>query len=220
MIQLSDVTKSFRSASGQRFVAKNINAVFPDLARIGLLGINGAGKSTLLRMIGGKQHPDHGSIRSDGTVSWPVAHSGGLHRELTGAQNVRFVARIYRRDPDKMVEFCQSVSGIGHQIRQPIREYSAGMRARLAFALSMAIPFDFYLFDEITAVGDMKFREACVEMLHERLEGSGAFIASHSMAQIRALCTSAAVLEKGRLRYFENVEEGIALYEKISMDLD
>lgn len=214
MIRLQHVSKSYRRGKRTVVVARDISIDFPQGARVGLLGHNGAGKSTLLQMIGGGLRPESGVIRRSGSVSWPVGFSGGLHGDMSGAQNARFVARIYGRDPEATVAYCQTVSGLGPDIFHPVRTYSAGMRARLAFALSMAIPFDTYLFDEITAVGDAAFRQQCLEILSTRLNSAGAIIASHSMDQIRALCTSAVVLENGRLQRFDDVEKAIRYYRR------
>lgn len=214
MIRLENVSKSYQRGKRTVVVARNISIVFPQGARVGLLGHNGAGKSTLLQMIGGGLRPDTGVIRRSGAVSWPVGFSGGLHGDMSGAQNARFVARIYGRDPEATVSYCRAVSGLGSDIFHPVRTYSAGMRARLAFAVSMAIPFDFYLFDEITAVGDAAFRQQCLDMLNTRLCSAGAIIASHSMEQIRALCTSAVVLENGRLTHFGDVAQAIRYYRR------
>ena len=214
MIRLQHVSKSYRRGKRTVIVARDISIVFPKGARVGLLGHNGAGKLTLLKMIAGGLRPDSGVIRRRGTVSWPVGFSGGLHGDMSGAQNARFVARIYGRNPEATVAYCQAISGLGPDIFHPVRSYSAGMRARLAFALSMAIPFDYYLFDEITAVGDAAFRQQCLDTLSARLGCSGAIIASHAMDQIRALCTSAVVLENGRLKQFDDVEQAIRYYRK------
>ncbi|MEP0091076.1 MAG: ATP-binding cassette domain-containing protein [Paracoccaceae bacterium] len=128
---------------------------------VGLLGRNGAGKSSLLQMIAGTMRPSKGSIDIGGTVSWPVGFAGSFHGDLTGLQNTRFVARIYGVETNQLVAFVEDFAELGHHFRLPFRSYSQGMRARLGFAMSMGIGFDFYLIDEVTSVGDAAFREKC-----------------------------------------------------------
>ncbi len=211
MIRLEGISKSF----GSQVTARNLIETFRPGECVALLGRNGAGKTTLLRLISGELRPDGGRVIRDGRVSWPVGFAGGLHPELTGTQNARFVARIYRQDPQGVVRFCRHVSGLGPQIEMPVRKYSQGMRARLAFALSLAIPFDFYLFDEITAVGDIAFREQCMTMIHNRLSKAGAIIATHSPPVVRSLCSSAVVLENGQLHRHAKIEEALGHHNEL-----
>ncbi|MCK0151966.1 ATP-binding cassette domain-containing protein [Marivita sp. S6314] len=211
MIALQDVWKRF---PGGPVVAQGINAVFPGGQATALLGGNGAGKSSLLAMIAGGLRPDAGRVLRSGAVSWPVGFAGAFHPDLTGAQNTRFVARVYGVDSDGLLGFVQQVSGLADAMRQPVRRYSSGMRARLGFAISMGVPFDMYLVDEVTAVGDAAFRRETAEMLKARLGQAGAIVVSHAPAQLRAVCTAGAVLENGRLRMFEDLDEAIAVYER------
>ena len=210
MIELRDLWKRFPSGA---LVAQGINAVFPAGQATALLGGNGAGKSSLLAMIAGTLRPDGGRVIRHGTVSWPVGFAGAFHPDLTGAQNTRFVARVYGVDSGSLLAFVRDVSGLGEAMRQPVRRYSSGMRARLGFALSMGIPFDMYLVDEVTAVGDAAFRRETAELLKARLGQAGAIVVSHAPAQLRAVCTAGAVLEDGRLSMFDDLDEAIAVYE-------
>ncbi|PKP72815.1 MAG: ABC transporter ATP-binding protein [Alphaproteobacteria bacterium HGW-Alphaproteobacteria-6] len=209
MIELAGLCKTYRLNGRETVVADAIDAVFPDRSSIALLGRNGAGKSSLLRMIAGTMHPDSGTITSDGTISWPVGFAGSFHRDLTGAQNARFVGRIYGVDTDRLLAFVEDFAGLGQHFRLPFRTYSAGMRARLAFGVSMGIRFDTYLIDEVTSVGDANFRERCDAVLHQRLHQSNAIVVSHSMPTIRKLCTAGMVLERGKLVYYADLEEAI-----------
>ncbi|MFP7675571.1 ABC transporter ATP-binding protein [Marivita sp. S0852] len=211
MIVLRDVWKRF---SGGPAVAQGISAVFPGGQATALLGCNGAGKSSLLAMLAGTLRPDAGRVERGGTVSWPVGFAGAFHPDLTGAQNTRFVARVYGVDSSGLLEFVRAVSGLEDAMRQPVRRYSSGMRARLGFAISMGIPFDMYLVDEVTAVGDAAFRRETAALLKARLGQAGAIVVSHAPAQLRAVCTAGAVLQEGRLRMFEDLEEAIAVYDK------
>ncbi len=212
MIRLRNVCKSFPMRGSRKIVADNVNITFPTGESVGLLGRNGAGKSTMMSMISGTTEIDRGQIERTGTISWPVGFRGSFHGELTGAQNTRFVARVYGVDTDELMEFVGDFAELGEQFYQPVRTYSSGMRSRLSFGLSMGIHFDTYLVDEVTSVGDASFRRKSADVFMERLKYSGAIVVTHSLGQIRRLCTSTAVLEDGKLIYFRDVEEGIAFH--------
>lgn len=194
-------------------MAKSLNLTFESGKSIGLFGRNGAGKSTLLRMISGVELPTSGEIIHSGSTSWPVGFAGSFHPELSAAQNVRFVARIYGVDTDELIEFVREFAELGPHFHAPFRTYSAGMRARLAFGVSMGIPFDTYLIDEVTAVGDAAFRERSGALLRERIGQSGAIIVSHSMPQMKKMCECGVVLIDGHARMFDDVSEAIAIHE-------
>lgn len=214
MIQLCNLTKEFVLDGRRKVIADGINFTFPTGASVALLGRNGAGKSCLLRMIAGTMDPTSGEIRSTGTVSWPVGFAGSFHADLTGAQNARFIARIYGVDTDSLLKFVEDFAGLGVHFHLPFRTYSSGMRSRLAFGVSMAIDFDTYLVDEITAVGDAAFKQKSSEVFRARLKRSGAVIVTHSMGMVQDLCDGVAVLENGKLFYYENVENGIAHHNR------
>ena len=217
MIELDAVTKAYSTHRGDHVVLDNISTVFPERVSVGILGRNGAGKSTLLRLLGGAEQPDAGRIRRRGRVSWPIGFAGGFSGSLTGEANCRFVARIYGADFDAVAAFAESFADIGAYFRMPVRTYSSGMRARLAFGLSMAIDFDTYLVDEVTAVGDKTFREKCKRAFEERQGKSSVIIVSHQLATIRDYCSLFAVLRGGRLRMFDDIQEAAAEYEAASV---
>lgn len=209
MISFEHLTKVYAMDGKQKIVADDINIVFPTGSSVGLLGRNGAGKSTLLQMIAGTSLPTSGRITSTGTISWPVGFAGSFHPDLTGAQNTRFIARIYGVDTSELSAFVEEFAGLGVHFHLPLRTYSSGMKSRLAFGVSMGIHFDTYLVDEVTAVGDASFRSKSDTVFKARMKSSGSVVVTHSMDQVRTLCTAAAVLENGKLYYYENVEEGI-----------
>ncbi|MCK0122134.1 ABC transporter ATP-binding protein [Loktanella sp. F6476L] len=213
MIRFENLTKIFVLKKSRKLVADNINVTFPTGRSVALLGRNGAGKSTLLRMISGTMDPTSGRIASTGTISWPVGFAGSFHRDLTGAQNVRFIARIYGVDTDELSDFVETFAKLGGHYHMPIMTYSSGMRSRLAFGCSMGIAFDTYLVDEVTSVGDATFRKTSIDMFNQRMETAGSVVVTHSLPQIRKMCDAAAILENGRLTYYDNLEEGIATYE-------
>jgi capsular polysaccharide transport system ATP-binding protein len=214
MIALDGVSKSYHLHGQRREVLTGVSLRIPAGRSVALLGRNGAGKSTLLRLIAGTMLPTAGTIRLGGTVSWPVGFAGSFHGDLTGAQNTRFIARIYGVDTDELVDFTRDFAQIGTAFHLPFRTYSAGMKARLAFGVSMGIAFDVYLVDEVTAVGDAAFRARSAALFHQRMAHAGAIVVSHAMGQIRDLCDAACVLEAGRLSWFDDVGEAIARHER------
>lgn len=213
MIELRDVTKVYSTPAGPHLVLDGITVKLDGRENLGILGGNGAGKSTLLRIIGGAEMPDRGEVIRAGRVSWPIGFGGGFNGSLSGEENCRFVARIYGADVDQVVEETESFAELGKHFRLPIRTYSSGMKARLAFGLSMAIDFEVYLVDEVTAVGDKAFQAKCQAAFEARQERSSVIIVSHQMTTIRKYCKRCAVLERGRLRVFDTLEEAKARYE-------
>jgi capsular polysaccharide transport system ATP-binding protein len=219
MIRIRNLCKAYMLNGRRRVVADNINLIFPSGESVALLGRNGAGKSTLMSMIAGTTEIDRGEITSTGTISWPVGFRGSFHPDLSGAQNTRFVARVYGVDTDEMLAFVEDFADLGEHFYLPLRSYSSGMRSRLSFGVSMGIHFDTYLIDEVTSVGDADFRRKSAAVLQDRLANSGAIVVTHSMSQIRKLCTAAAVLEDGKLTYFDDIEEAIATHLR-NMDVN
>lgn len=215
MIRFEGLTKSFMVRGERRVVIDNLNLTLPTGRSLALLGRNGAGKSTLLQIISGTMRPDSGRVTSDGTISWPVGFGGSFHRDLTGAQNVRFVARIYGVDTDALMAFVEDFSELGKFFHMPVRSYSSGMRSRLTFGTSMGIRFDTYLVDEVTAVGDAVFRRKSRAVFLDRMKHSSAIMVNHSMNQLRLFCNAGMVLENGRVQYFDDLEEAIALHEEM-----
>lgn len=215
MIVLENLTKVYRQKGLRTVVADNINAVFPTGHSVALLGRNGAGKSSMLRMIAGTMLPTSGRIKSDGTVSWPVGFAGSFHNQLTGAQNVRFVARIYGVNTDDLVDYVEDFSELGVNYHKPFGTYSSGMRSRLAMGASMGIKFDTYLVDEITSVGDATFKRKSQQVFADRLTGASSVVVSHSMPFVRDICTMGAVLDRGQLSLFYDIDEAIYYHESI-----
>jgi capsular polysaccharide transport system ATP-binding protein len=212
MIELRNLTKSFPTRRGVKHVARRLNMVFPEGKAVALMGRNGAGKSTLLQMIAGNLPADDGEVISSGNISYIVGFAGSFHRDLTGAQNTRFIARIYGVDTDELLEFVSDFAALGGHLHMPVRSYSSGMRSRLAFGISMGIHFDTYLVDEVTSVGDRAFRRKSAAVFKERMQRSSAIVVTHSLSEVRNLCDAGAVLERGRINYFEDIEEAIAMH--------
>ncbi len=214
MIALENLTKTFRLHGVSKTVLHNATTVFPPGKSVALLGRNGAGKSTLLRLIAGTLAPTSGRVRLTGSVSWPVGFAGSFHGDLTAAQNTRFIARIYGVDGDELIDFTSSFADLGAHFHLPFRTYSSGMKARLAFGVSMGIAFDTYLVDEVTAVGDAAFRTKSNDLFQTRMQQAGSVVVSHSMGLVRELCDAAVVLEAGHLIYYDDVNDAIAHHER------
>jgi len=215
VIRFEHLSKSFRIRGERKVVIDDLNLTLPTGKSLALLGRNGAGKSTLLQMIAGTMRPDSGRIVSDGTISWPVGFGGSFHGELTGAQNVRFIARIYGVDTDGLLAFVADFAELGKYFDMPVRSYSSGMKSRLTFGASMGIHFDTYLVDEVTAVGDATFKRKSRAVFAERMKTSSAIMVNHSMGQVRQYCDAGVVLENGQMQYFDDLEEAIATHEAI-----
>jgi len=214
MIRLEHMTKRFRLKGETRYIAKDVSFTIPRGNSIGLLGRNGAGKSTLLRLIAGTIKPTSGRILRFANVSFPLGFQGSFNGSLTGEQNVRFVARIYGHDTDDLVEYVQDFAELGNSFYMPVKSYSSGMKARLAFGVSMGINFDYYLVDEITAVGDANFKKKCKRVFDEKLQSSDIVMVSHSTSVLTEYCTAGIVLEDGALAYFPNISDAIKLHDE------
>ena len=215
MIRFESLTKSYPTPQGRKVVINNLNLELPAGKALALLGRNGAGKSTLMQIVAGTLPPDSGRVVSDGAISWPIGLAGALHGDLTGAQNVRFIARIYGVDSDSLCAFVEDFAELGAHFHMPLRSYSSGMRSRLGFGASMGIPFDTYLVDEVTSVGDARFRTKSRAIFRERMKQSGAIMVSHNLAELQEFCDAGLVLESGQVHYFDDLSKAIRLHQKM-----
>jgi len=214
MIEISNVYKTYQTRSGPSVVLDDINLTVHRHEKLGILGRNGSGKSTLIRLISGAEQPTSGSIVRKMKVSWPLAFGGGFQGSLTGLDNLRFICRIYGESADDKIDFVQEFSELGRYLREPVKIYSSGMRARLAFAISMVIEFDCFLIDEIVAVGDSRFQEKCRYELFERRKDRSMIMVSHDADFIRAHCDHAAVIIEGKLYTFDDLDGAYAFYRE------
>ncbi|EFK2995896.1 TPA: ABC transporter ATP-binding protein [Escherichia coli] len=216
MIKIENLTKSYRTPAGRHYVFKNLNIEIPSGKSVAFIGRNGAGKSTLLRMIGGIDRPDSGKIITNKTISWPVGLAGGFQGSLTGRENVKFVARLYAKQEElkEKIEFAEEFAELGKYFDMPIKTYSSGMRSRLGFGLSMAFKFDYYIVDEVTAVGDARFKEKCAQLFKERHKESSFLMVSHSLNSLKEFCDVAIVFkDDNAVGFYEDVHEGIKSYQ-------
>lgn len=218
MIRVEGVTKSYPLAGLRRYhVFRNLNLDFPEKKNIAIIGRNGVGKSTLLRLIGGIEYPDSGRIVTQGTVSPPLGLSGGFAVALSGRDNARFICRVYGLDPaeiEERVEFIERFAEIGEFFNHPVKKYSSGMRARLAFAISMVFDYDYRLIDELTAVGDEKFKQRAQKAFSDMRGRTSIVIVSHALGQLKRDCDVGIYLKRGEVHYFDKVDDAIAAYQQ------
>lgn len=214
MITLDQVTKNYHTNGGSRTILDHIDLQVKKGQKIGILGRNGSGKSTLIRLMSGAEHPTSGRISRTMKVSWPLAFTGGFQGSLTGLDNLRFICRVYETSIQDALPFVEEFSELGRYLHEPVKYYSSGMRARLAFALSMAVDFDCFLIDEVVSVGDQRFHEKCHEELFVKRGDRAMIIVSHAPDYIKLHCESAAVLTRGKLHPFESVDEAFAFYQE------
>ncbi|WP_432367176.1 ABC transporter ATP-binding protein [Cronobacter sakazakii] len=216
MIAIENLTKSYRTPAGRHYVFKDLSLTLPSSKSVALIGRNGAGKSTLLRMIGGTDNPDSGRIVSSATISWPVGLAGGFQGSLTGRENVKFVARLYapKEEVRQKVAFVEEFAELGKYFDMPVKAYSSGMKARLGFGLSMAFKFDYYLVDEVTAVGDASFRKKCETLFEARHQESCFLMVSHNLHSLKQYCDAALFIgRENHVHFYESVDDAIDAYK-------
>jgi capsular polysaccharide transport system ATP-binding protein len=215
MIMLDHVSKYYRTRAGWRTVLDDVSAAFEAGHNYGILGVNGAGKSTLIRVLAGSEPPDRGIVRRHARVSFPLGFGGTFHGALSGRENVAFVARIYGARIRAAIEYVEAFSELAEYFDMPVNTYSAGMRARLAFATCLAIDFDVYLIDEVTEIGDRRFRRKCAEAFRERILRSDIILVTHNPQTIRQYCDRGAVLADGELTLYDEIGTALTRYHRL-----
>jgi capsular polysaccharide transport system ATP-binding protein len=217
MITAEDLCKDYLSETGHGWhrVLSNVSFTVSPGEKVAVLGRNGAGKSTLIRLISGIELPTLGTIGRDMSVSWPVGLTGGIGGAMTGNDNIRMICRIYDRPFPLIREYVEDFAQLGKYLSEPVKTYSAGMRARLNFAVSLAIDFDCYLIDEIISVGDQRFQQRSYDELFVRRADRSLVLASHSPDIVRAYCSRAIVLHRGRGKVFDDLELALAIYNDL-----
>lgn len=218
MIKIEHLTKSYKTPKGRHYVFNNLNVELPTGKSVAIIGRNGAGKSTLLRMIGGIDRPDSGSVITDQSISWPVGLAGGFQGSLTGRENVKFVARLYsgKYDLREKIAYVEEFSELGHYFDMPIKTYSNGMRSRLGFGLSMAFKFDYYLVDEVIAVGDDRFKRKCKDIFTQRHKDASFLMVAHSATLLRDYCDVAILFDdKCGCHFYSSVDDALKEYSEL-----
>ena len=212
MLIFENVTKCYQLKGIRKVIFQNLSFAFPVDKNVAIMGKNGEGKSTMMRLLAGTEVPDSGKIYRSQKVSWPLGFAGGFNGDMTGIENICFVSRIYGENTDKVIAYVKDFAELGPSIRLPIKTYSSGMKARLAFGLSMAINFEIYLIDEITSVGDENFRKKSQAVFHEKLSTSQVIMISHSVDTIKDYCSCGFLLEKGKVQYYSTVDDLLGAY--------
>jgi capsular polysaccharide transport system ATP-binding protein len=217
MISFYDVSKTYEIGRFRKLVFSNLNFDIRPNESIAICGANGAGKSTLLRLIAGIEYPSGGEVVRSMTTSWPIGFASCFLMNMTGADNARFIARIYRQDERDVLEYVEEFAQLGAYLNQPVNSYSSGMVARLAFGISLAIEFDCYIVDEVTAAGDARFRRRCEEALLARRDSGALIMTSHDPYTLEHYCTRGAVLYGGCLTFYDSVAEACEIHHALQM---
>lgn len=217
MIQFDNVSKTYHLRKLTKKVFSNLSFTIRRGESIGICGANGAGKSTLLRLVAGVEHPTSGTVTRKMTTSWPIGYGGAMQPMMTGADNVRFLARIYQQPYEELIDFVEDFAQLGPYLHQPVRTYSTGMGARLAFALSLAISFECYLIDEVTGAGDARFRRRSKIELERRRKNSALIMVSHEPHTLNDFCERGAILYGGHLTLFDSVAEATQVHHGLQM---
>lgn len=215
MINCVNISKSYPIGSGRKRVLNGLNLQIKPGEHVGLLGRNGSGKTTLIKLIGGVEMPTSGQVHRHMTISWPLGFNGGFQGSLTGYDNARFIARIYGQQYSDIRDYVEEFTELGVQLKMPVKTYSSGMRARLAFALSLAIEFDCYLIDEVIMVGDANFHHKCHVELFEKRADRALVLASHSPDLIREFCDRAMVIQDGDATVYDDVNQALDVYTSL-----
>ncbi|EJN8560977.1 ABC transporter ATP-binding protein [Vibrio alginolyticus] len=216
MIKLDNLTKYYPSQLGNQYIFRNVSFRFPEGHNVAILGSNGAGKSTLFRIIAGSEYPSSGKVITDKAISWPVALATGIHPQMTGRENTRFIGRVNGvANLDEYEEKVKAFAELGIKYDLPVKSYSSGMRSRLAFGCCIAIDFDVYLIDEATSVGDQKFRKKAKQALLNKSKTANVIMVSHDIKEIREFCDSAVILHKGNLTFYHELEQALKIYRSL-----
>ncbi len=216
MILVEDVYKRYHTLHGPgHWVLQGVTLSIPPRVNVGLLGRNGAGKSTLLRLIGGIDQPTRGRVERRCRVSWPMGRAGGMVGALSGRQNARFLCRVHGHEddiPERMASI-EDFAELGEAFDEPVSTYSSGMRSRLQFATSLAFDFDVYIADEAISAGDAAFRKKAKRVFRELADHASLILVSHSAGTLKQFCSAGVLLERGRARWFDDVDDAIGAYE-------
>jgi len=217
VIIVDNIYKSYKTTNGKtKNVLSDVSFTIPPKVSVALVGANGAGKSTLLRIIGGIEKPNKGSIQRHCRVSWPMGFGGGLQATLTGRQNAKFVCRIHGHEDDipERLKYIQDFAGIGEAFDRPVKTYSAGMKSRLQFGLSLAFDFDVYISDEVTAVGDAAFKKKAAEAFKKVADHASILMVSHSESTLKQFCSAGIFIDQGKAHWFDQLDDALTAYKE------
>lgn len=215
MIRFDKVSKTYHGRKFEKTVFSDLSFTIEKGDSIGICGANGAGKSTLMRLLSGVEPPTTGTVTKSMSTSWPIGYASCFQSSLTGADNVRFIARVYNKQEDELIDFVEEFAHLGVYFRQPVKTYSAGMSARLAFGVSLAIEFDCYLVDEVAGAGDERFRARSEAELQARRDSSTLIMTSHDANMLRTYCRRGAVMYGGSLIHFDDIAEACEVHSRL-----
>lgn len=219
MIKIENLTKSYlHHKAGRKYVFKDLSFTIPDGKNVAIIGKNGAGKSTLMNLLAKVDSPDSGRIITDQSISWPVGLSGGFQGSLSARENVKFIARTqgFRgKAMQEKVQYVEEFAEIGDYFDLPTKTYSSGMKGRVAFGLSLAFDFDYYIVDEAMSVGDAHFKKKASDAFKAKVGEANIILVTHGMTQVRTMCDLVIILDHGKATIYEDVEEGIKVYQNL-----
>lgn len=219
MIEIRKLTKSYlHHRGGRKYIFRDLSFTIPSGRNVAIIGRNGAGKSTLMNLLSKVDTPDSGRIITDKSISWPVGLSGGFQGSLSARENVRFIARTqgFRgQELKEKVAFVEEFAEIGEYFDLPTKTYSSGMKGRVAFGLSLAFDFDYYLVDEAMSVGDVHFKTKASDAFKAKVGQANILLVTHGMTQVRTMCDLVIILNEGQATLYDDVEEGIKVYQSL-----
>ncbi|MDJ0628220.1 MAG: ATP-binding cassette domain-containing protein [Rhodobacter sp.] len=214
MLEFENVSKSFWTGKQRKIILDQASFTVELGNSLGILAPNGTGKTTIINMMAGLEKPDEGAIRRNCRVSFPLGFMGGLVAKHNAKENARYIAQLYGLDPDYVEAFCRWLCNLDEYFDMPVGTYSSGMKARLNFALLLALDFDIYLIDEgMPSTTDVTFNKRAGSILRDRLKAATIVVVSHQAQTLEKFCRSAAVLRDGKLHMFDTLEEAKALYD-------
>lgn len=214
MIIFDKVSKYFSTPKGRHYILKDVSLTLPGDKNIGVFGANGSGKSTLMRLLAGTDFPNKGRISVKGNVSWPLGLSG-YQGSMTGRENAEFICRIYgknREEINEKIAYIKEFSEIGDFFEMPLKSYSSGMRSKFSFAVSMAFDFDYYLIDELTAVGDKRFKQKCRETFDAKKGIANFLFVSHNLNELKRQCDIGIYIKDGQIHVHDSIDDAISAY--------
>lgn len=217
MIVFDNVTKFFSGKNGRHYVLKDVSLELPGDKNIGVFGKNGSGKSTLMNLLAGVDMPNKGHIHINGNVSWPLGLSG-YQGSMTGRENAEFICRIYgksRQEINKKLEYIKEFSEIGSYFEMPLKSYSSGMRSKFSFAVSMAFDFDYYLIDELTAVGDKRFKDKCRQTFDAKKSIANFLFVSHNLNELKRQCDIGIFIKDAKIHVYNSIDDAIEAYNQM-----
>lgn len=213
MIGFANCTKLFRLEEETKVILDSANLAFNPTDRVCILARAGDGKTTITAMLAGLEAPTKGEVLRDNDISWPLGFAGAFHPAISGEKNVRIIADLSNINASWVSAYVAEFAQLGDDFYQPVQSYSSGMRARLAFALSMAVPAKTYLADNNIGTGDSAFRLKCEVAFEKRLADAGLFCITQSLRIAERFGNTFGVLRNGRFEMQASFQDAKAIFE-------